>query len=450
MLKKVVIANRGEIALRILRACRELGIQTVALYSSADKTLPHVALADESYCIGPPAAKDSYLKANAIISVADLSGADAIHPGYGFLAEDADFAELVERCGLNFIGPGSEVIRLLGDKVSALALMRQAGVPTLPGSDAALGTDAEANLALARRLGYPVIIKAAGGGGGKGMRQVWEEAELLQAIALTQAEAAAAFNNPVVYMEKFLQQPRHIEFQLLADGQGKAIYLGERDCSMQRQQQKVTEEAPAPGIDERQRRDLGERCVRACLEVGYRGVGTFEFLYQDGEFYFIEVNTRIQVEHPLTEMITGVDLLKQQLRIASGEPLSLSQADIQIRGHAIECRINAEAGHSFLPSPGQIRSFNAPGGNGVRWDSQLYAGYRVPPHYDSLIGKLICHGDDRASALAKMRQALSELKITGIATNIGLQQEIMRDDNFIAGGCNIHYLEHMLGLEASR
>ena len=386
MLDKVVIANRGEIALRILRACKELGIKTVAVHSTADRELKHVLLADETICIGKPASGESYLNVPAIIAAAEVTGAVAIHPGYGFLSENADFAEVVEKSGFIFIGPRAETIRLMGDKVSAIEAMKKAGVPCVPGSDGPVDNDAKRNATIAKRIGYPVIIKAAGGGGGRGMRVVRNESELAAAIALTKSEAGQFFKNDMVYMEKYLENPRHIEIQVLADGQGTALYLGERDCSMQRRHQKVVEEAPAPGITEEMRKFIGERCVRACLEIGYRGAGTFEFLYENGEFYFIEMNTRIQVEHPVTEMVTGVDLIKEQLRIAAGQPLSITQQDIRIRGHAIECRINAEDPATFMPSPGLIQRFHAPGGLGVRWESHIYAGYKVPPYYDSMIG----------------------------------------------------------------
>ncbi|HDT5891319.1 acetyl-CoA carboxylase biotin carboxylase subunit [Aeromonas hydrophila] len=446
MLDKVVIANRGEIALRILRACKELGIKTVAVHSTADRELKHVLLADETICIGKPASTDSYLNVPAIIAAAEVTGAVAIHPGYGFLSENADFAEVVEKSGFIFIGPRAETIRLMGDKVSAIEAMKKAGVPCVPGSDGPVDSDAKHNAAIAKRIGYPVIIKAAGGGGGRGMRVVRSEAELSAAIALTKSEAGQFFKNDMVYMEKYLENPRHIEIQVLADGQGNALYLGERDCSMQRRHQKVVEEAPAPGITEEMRKFIGERCVRACIEIGYRGAGTFEFLYENGEFYFIEMNTRIQVEHPVTEMVTGVDLIKEQLRIAAGQPLSITQQDIRIRGHAIECRINAEDPATFMPSPGLIQRFHAPGGLGVRWDSHIYAGYKVPPYYDSMIGKLICYGENRDVAIARMRQALDELVVEGIKTNVSLQKEIMKDENFQHGGTNIHYLHKKLGL----
>ncbi|BCM74369.1 acetyl-CoA carboxylase biotin carboxylase subunit [Aeromonas caviae] len=446
MLDKVVIANRGEIALRILRACKELGIKTVAVHSTADRELKHVLLADETICIGKPASGESYLNVPAIIAAAEVTGAVAIHPGYGFLSENADFAEVVEKSGFIFIGPRAETIRLMGDKVSAIEAMKKAGVPCVPGSDGPVDNDAKRNAAIAKRIGYPVIIKAAGGGGGRGMRVVRNEAELASAIALTKSEAGQFFKNDMVYMEKYLENPRHIEIQVLADGQGTALYLGERDCSMQRRHQKVVEEAPAPGITDEMRKFIGERCVRACLEIGYRGAGTFEFLYENGEFYFIEMNTRIQVEHPVTEMVTGVDLIKEQLRIAAGQPLSITQQDIRIRGHAIECRINAEDPATFLPSPGLIQRFHAPGGLGVRWESHIYAGYKVPPYYDSMIGKLICYGENRDVAIARMRHSLDELVVEGIKTNIALQKEIMKDENFQHGGTNIHYLHKKLGL----
>ncbi|MFB2890668.1 acetyl-CoA carboxylase biotin carboxylase subunit [Aeromonas veronii] len=446
MLDKVVIANRGEIALRILRACKELGIKTVAVHSTADRELKHVLLADESICIGRPASTESYLNVPAIIAAAEVTGAVAIHPGYGFLSENADFAEVVEKSGFIFIGPRAETIRLMGDKVSAIEAMKKAGVPCVPGSDGPVDNDAKHNAAIAKRIGYPVIIKAAGGGGGRGMRVVRNEAELAGAIALTKSEAGQFFKNDMVYMEKYLENPRHIEIQVLADGQGNALYLGERDCSMQRRHQKVVEEAPAPGITAEMRKFIGERCVRACIEIGYRGAGTFEFLYENGEFYFIEMNTRIQVEHPVTEMVTGIDLIKEQLRIAASQPLSITQQDIRIRGHAIECRINAEDPATFMPSPGLVQRFHAPGGLGVRWDSHIYAGYKVPPHYDSMIGKLICYGENRDIAIARMRHALDELVVEGIKTNVPLQKEIMKDENFQHGGTNIHYLHKKLGL----
>ncbi|CAG9429101.1 acetyl-CoA carboxylase biotin carboxylase subunit [Providencia alcalifaciens] len=447
MLEKIVIANRGEIALRILRACKELGIETVAVHSTADRDLKHVLLADETICIGPAASAKSYLNVPAIIAAAEISGAQAIHPGYGFLSENADFAEQVEQSGFIFIGPKAETIRLMGDKVSAISAMKKAGVPCVPGSDGPLGNDTEKNKTIAKRIGFPVIIKASGGGGGRGMRVVRNEKDLESSINLTRAEAKAAFNNDMVYMEKFLENPRHVEIQVMADGQGHAVYLAERDCSMQRRHQKVVEEAPAPGITPEIRRNIGERCAKACIEIGYRGAGTFEFLFENGEFYFIEMNTRIQVEHPVTEMITGVDLIKEQLRVASGLALSVTQDQINVHGHAIECRINAEDPHTFLPSPGKITRFHSPGGFGVRWESHIYAGYSVPPYYDSMIGKLITYGETREIAIARMKNALNELIIDGIKTNIELQQMIMNDENFAKGGTNIHYLEKKLGIQ---
>ncbi|MEZ9489323.1 acetyl-CoA carboxylase biotin carboxylase subunit [Vibrio breoganii] len=447
MLDKLVIANRGEIALRILRACKELGIKTVAVHSTADRDLKHVLLADESICIGPARGIDSYLNIPRIISAAEVSGAVAIHPGYGFLSENADFAEQVEQSGFIFVGPKAETIRIMGDKVAAINAMKKAGVPCVPGSDGPLDDNESANKAHAKRIGYPVIIKASGGGGGRGMRVVRSEQELIEAIAMTRAEAKAAFNNDMVYMEKFLENPRHVEVQIIADGQGGAIHLGERDCSMQRRHQKVVEEAPAPGITDDMRKYIGERCTRACLEINYRGAGTFEFLYENGEFYFIEMNTRIQVEHPVTEMVTGVDLIKEQLRVAAGQPLSFTQDDIKLRGHSIECRINAEDPVRFLPCPGKIERFHAPGGMGVRWESHIYTGYTVPPHYDSMIGKLITFGENRDVAIARMKNALSEMIVEGIKTNVPLQLEIMNDENFQHGGANIHYLEKKLGLQ---
>ena len=444
MLDKVVIANRGEIALRILRACHALGIKTVAVHSTVDRNLKHVAMADESVCIGPAASKDSYLNMPAIIAAAEVTDAQAIHPGYGFLSENADFAERVESSGFIFIGPRAETIRMMGDKVEAIRAMKAAGVPCVPGSGGPLGDDAKENLRIAKEIGYPVIIKAAGGGGGRGMRVVHTEAALHSAVQTTQAEAKAAFGNEQVYMEKFLQNPRHVEIQVLADGQGSAIHLGERDCSMQRRHQKVVEEAPAPGITPEQRAEIGRVCTDACVRIGYRGAGTFEFLYENGCFYFIEMNTRIQVEHPVTELITGIDLVKEQLMIASGQKLSIQQSDIVLNGHAIECRINAEDPDNFLPSPGLIKHFHAPGGPGVRVDSHIYEGYRVPSNYDSMIGKLIVHGPDRAAAIARMRVALGEMIVDGIKTNIALQQRIMADVGFQTGCQNIHYLEKRL------
>ncbi|WP_372739107.1 acetyl-CoA carboxylase biotin carboxylase subunit [Neptunomonas sp.] len=446
MLDKVVIANRGEIALRILRACKELGIKTVAIHSQPDRDLMHVRLADQAVCIGPASSAKSYLNIPAIISAAEVTDATAIHPGYGFLAENAAFADQVEQSGFVFIGPTGDVIRMMGDKVSAISAMKTAGVPTVPGSDGALPDDPDKIHAIAKRIGYPVIIKAASGGGGRGMRVVHSEASLISSIHVTQSEAAAAFGDPTVYMEKYLENPRHVEIQVLADGQGNAIHLYDRDCSMQRRHQKVVEEAPAPHIDPEARRQVLQSCVDACIKIGYRGAGTFEFLYENGGFYFIEMNTRVQVEHPVTEMITGVDIVKEQLRIAAGLPLSYTQDDIVARGHSFECRINAEDAKTFLPSPGKVLHFHAPGGNGVRVDSHLYDGYTVPPHYDSLIAKLITYGEDRETALVRMRNALDEMLIEGIRTNIALHQDIVRDANFIKGGMNIHYLEKKLDL----
>jgi acetyl-CoA carboxylase biotin carboxylase subunit len=445
MLDKVLIANRGEIALRILRACRELGIPTVAVHSTADRDLKHVLLADEAVCIGPPPSIESYLNMPALISAAEVTDAVAIHPGYGFLSENADFAERVEQSGFVFIGPRSETIRLMGDKVSAIRAMKEAGVPCVPGSDGALGQDDADNLRMAKEIGYPVMIKAAGGGGGRGMRVVHGESTLLDAISLTRAEAGAAFGNDMLYMEKFLDHPRHVEIQVLADGQGNAIHLGERDCSMQRRHQKVVEEAPAPGISAEQRQAIGGSCVEACERIDYRGAGTFEFLYQDGEFYFIEMNTRVQVEHPVTELVTGVDIVKEQLRIAAGEALRYRQSDIRVRGHAIECRINAEDPENFMPCPGTITQYHAPGGPGIRVDTHIYNGYRVPPYYDSLISKLIAQGENRESAIARMRGALAEIVLDGIKTNVPLHRRIMSDPGFVEGGRDIHYLEKLLG-----
>ncbi|BBE86996.1 biotin carboxylase [Haemophilus influenzae] len=446
MLEKVVIANRGEIALRILRACKELGIKTVAVHSTADRDLKHVLLADETICIGPAPSAKSYLNIPAIIAAAEVTGADAIHPGYGFLSENADFAEQVERSGFTFIGPTADLIRLMGDKVSAIKAMKKAGVPCVPGSDGPVSNDIAKNKEIAKRIGYPIIIKASGGGGGRGMRVVRSEDALEESIAMTKAEAKAAFNNDMVYMEKYLENPRHVEIQVLADTHGNAVYLAERDCSMQRRHQKVVEEAPAPGITEEVRRDIGSRCANACVEIGYRGAGTFEFLYENGEFYFIEMNTRIQVEHPVTEMITGVDLVKEQLRIAAGLPISFKQEDIKVKGHAMECRINAEDPKTFLPSPGKVNHLHSPGGLGVRWDSHVYGGYTVPPHYDSMIAKLITYGDTREVAIRRMQNALSETIIDGIKTNIPLHELILEDENFQKGGTNIHYLEKKLGM----
>jgi len=446
MLGKVIIANRGEIALRILRACRELGIRTVAVHSTIDRDLKHVRLADESVCIGPAQSGESYLNIPAIISAAEVTDAIAIHPGYGFLSENADFAERVESSGFKFIGPTADVIRLMGDKVSAIREMMAAGVPCVPGSGGPLPDDPNECQRIAREIGYPVMIKASGGGGGKGMRVVHSEAALANAIAMTKTEAANAFGNAEVYMEKYLERPRHVELQVLADEHGNAIHLGERDCSMQRRHQKVVEEAPAPGITEEERQRIGARCVDACKQLGYRGAGTFEFLYENGEFFFIEMNTRVQVEHPVTEMTTGVDIVKEQLRIAAGEPLRLRQDDIAHRGHAIECRVNAEDPQTLSPSPGKITLYHPPGGPGVRVDSHVYTGYKVPPHYDSMVGKLICHGDDRPSAIARMDGALSEIVIDGIKTNVALQSDIMADAAFQQGGTDIHYLEKKLGI----
>ncbi len=446
MIDKVLIANRGEIALRILRACRALGIGTVAVHSTADRDLKHVRLADESVCIGGASSAESYLNIPAIISAAELTDAVAIHPGYGFLSENADFAERVEQSGFRFIGPRAETIRLMGDKVSAIESMKAAGVPCVPGSDGELGDDDAENLRLAHAIGFPVIIKAAAGGGGRGMRVVHSEGGLLHAIAMTRTEANSAFGSSMVYMEKYLDNPRHIEIQVMADEFGNAVHLGERDCSMQRRHQKVIEESPAPGISDDERAAIGERCAQACQRLGYRGAGTFEFLYQDGEFYFIEMNTRIQVEHPVTEMVTGRDLVAEQILIAGGAPLSFAQSDIEFRGHAIECRINAEDPVRFVPSPGQITVYHAPGGPGVRVDSHVYSGYHVPPHYDSMIGKVITWGADRPSAIARMRTALSELVIEGITDNTPLHEDLLTDRGFEEGGTNIHYLEHKLGL----
>ena len=447
MLKKVLIANRGEIALRILRACKELGIKTVAVHSTADRDLMHLSLADESVCIGPAPGALSYLNIPAIISAAEVTGANGIHPGYGFLAENADFAEQIEQSGFAFIGPNAETIRLMGDKVCAKAAMIKAGVPTVPGSDGPLPEDEETALAIAREVGYPVIIKAAGGGGGRGMRVVLKEEDLISSAKLTRTEAEAAFGNGMVYLEKFLMNPRHVEVQVLSDGQGHAIHLGDRDCSMQRRHQKVLEEAPAPDINPKSREEVLKRCVDACIDINYRGAGTFEFLYEDGNFYFIEMNTRVQVEHPVTEMVTGIDIVKEMLSIASGNPLSYTQDDVVIRGHAFECRINAEDPKTFMPCPGKISHFHAPGGNGVRVDSHIYSGYSVPPNYDSLIGKLITYGKDRDEALARMRNALDEVVVDGIKTNIPLHRDLVVDKGFCKGGVNIHYLEKKLGMD---
>jgi acetyl-CoA carboxylase, biotin carboxylase subunit len=444
MFEKILIANRGEIALRIQRACREMGIKTVVVHSEADREAKYVKLADESVCIGPPPSAQSYLSMPAIISAAEVTDAEAIHPGYGFLSENADFAERVEQSGFVFIGPRSDSIRMMGDKVSAKQAMIKAGVPCVPGSEGALPDDPKIIVQTARRIGYPVIIKAAGGGGGRGMRVVHTEAALLNAVTMTKTEAGAAFGNPEVYMEKYLENPRHVEIQILADEFKNAIWLGERDCSMQRRHQKVIEEAPAPGIPRKLIEKIGDRCADACRKIGYRGAGTFEFLYENGEFYFIEMNTRIQVEHPVTEMITGIDLVQEQIRIAAGERLRFKQRDIVLKGHAIECRINAEDPFKFTPSPGRIQAWHAPGGPGIRVDSHAYAGYFVPPNYDSMVGKVISYGITREQAIRRMQIALSEMVVEGIQTNIPLHRELMVDGRFIEGGTNIHYLEQKL------
>ncbi|MBT8421701.1 MAG: acetyl-CoA carboxylase biotin carboxylase subunit [Gammaproteobacteria bacterium] len=446
MLEKVLIANRGEIALRIQRACYELGIKTVAVHSTADANLKHVLMADETVCIGGGPSNESYLNMPAIISAAEVTDATAIHPGYGFLSENADFAERVAESGFTFIGPSPQLIRTMGDKVSAIKAMQEAGVPTVPGSDGSLPEDAGTCRDIARRIGYPVIIKAAGGGGGRGMRVVHSEGSLINSINLTKSEAGAAFGNETVYMEKFLERPRHIEFQVLGDNHGNAVHLFERDCSMQRRHQKVVEEAPAPGLSHERRMEMGERCAEACRRLGYSNAGTFEFLYQDDEFYFIEMNTRLQVEHPVTELITGIDIVKQQLRIASNEPLSFTQDDVQLRGHAMECRINAEHPRTFVPSPGRVNTWHPPGGPGVRVDSHLYTGYSVPPFYDSMVGKLITWGETREAAIARMSGALAELVVDGIETNTLLHREIFQHAAFKQGGTDIHYLEKRLGL----
>jgi acetyl-CoA carboxylase biotin carboxylase subunit len=445
--EKILIANRGEIALRIQRACRELGIKTVVVYSEADREAKYVKLADESVCIGPAPSPQSYLNVPSIIAAAEVTDAQAIHPGYGFLSENADFAEKVERSGFVFIGPRPENIRLMGDKVSAKAAMIKAGVPVVPGSEGPLPEDPAEIVKVARAVKYPVIIKAAGGGGGRGMRVVHTEAALVNAVNLTRAEAQAAFGNPMVYMEKFLENPRHIEIQVLADEHRNALYLGERDCSMQRRHQKVIEEAPAPDITPRQRARIGERCVEACKRINYRGAGTFEFLYENGEFYFIEMNTRVQVEHPVTEMVTGIDIVQEQIRVANGEKLAFKQRDIVIRGHAIECRINAEDPFKFTPSPGRVVSYHAPGGPGIRVDSHVYQGYFIPPNYDSMVGKVIAYGATRDQAIRRMRVALSEMVVEGIKTNIPLHQELLIDQRFLKGGTSIHYLEKKLANE---
>jgi acetyl-CoA carboxylase biotin carboxylase subunit len=450
MFEKILIANRGEIALRIQRACREMGIRTVVVHSEADTEAKYVKLADESVCIGPPPAAASYLNIPAIISAAEVTDAEAIHPGYGFLSENADFAEKVERSGFVFIGPRPENIRLMGDKVSAKQAMTKAGVPTVPGSEGALPDDPKEIVRIARKVGYPVIIKAAGGGGGRGMRAVHTEAALLNAVNMTRTEAQAAFANPVVYLERYLEQPRHIEIQVLADAHKNAVYLGERDCSLQRRHQKIMEEAPAPDLPAKLRDKVGERCVEACRKIAYRGAGTFEFLYEGGEFFFIEMNTRIQVEHPVTEMITGVDLVQEQIHVAAGEKLRFRQKDIELRGHAIECRINAEDPYRFTPSPGRITSYHPPGGPGIRVDSHVYQGYIVPPNYDSMVGKVIAYGASRAQAISRMRVALSEMVVEGILTNIPLHRELLTDTSFLRGGVSIHYLEQKLAQEQKK
>jgi len=450
MFEKILIANRGEIALRIQRACRELGIRTVMVHSEADTEAKYVKLADESVCIGPAPASASYLNIPAIISAAEVTDAAAIHPGYGFLAENADFAEKVERSGFVFIGPRPENIRLMGDKVSAKQAMEKAGVPTVPGSDGALPEDPKEIVRIARKIGYPVIIKSSGGGGGRGMRVVHTEAALVNAVNMTRGEAQAAFANPVVYLEKYLEQPRHIEFQVLADAHKNAVHLGERDCSLQRRHQKVIEESPAPELPAKLREKIGERCVDACRKIGYRGAGTFEFLYEEGEFYFIEMNTRIQVEHPVTEMVTGIDLVQEQIRVAAGQKLRFRQKDIQFRGHALECRINAEDPYRFTPSPGKITAWHPPGGPGIRVDSHAYSGYSVPPFYDSMVGKLIAYGANREQALARMRIALSEMVVEGILTNIPLHRDMLNDTRFLRGAVSIHYLEQKLAQEQGK
>jgi len=450
MFGKILIANRGEIALRIQRACREMGIRTVVVHSEADTEAKYVKLADESVCIGPPPAAASYLNIPAIISAAEVTDAEAIHPGYGFLSENADFAEKVERSGFVFIGPRPENIRLMGDKVSAKQAMVKAGVPTVPGSEGALPDDPKEIVRIARKVGYPVIIKAAGGGGGRGMRVVHTEAALLNAVSMTRSEAQAAFANPVVYLERYLEQPRHIEIQILADAHKNAVFLGERDCSLQRRHQKVIEEAPAPDLPARLRDRIGERCVDACRKIAYRGAGTFEFLYQDNEFFFIEMNTRVQVEHPVTEMITGIDIVQEQIRVAAGEKLRFRQKDIELRGHAIECRINAEDPYRFTPSPGRITSYHPPGGPGIRVDSHVYQGYTVPPNYDSMLGKVIAYGASREQAMSRMRIALSEMVVEGIHTNIPLHRELLNDTRFMRGAVSIHYLEQKLAQDEKK
>ena len=444
MFKKILIANRGEIALRVQRACREMGIKAVMVYSEADRDAKYVKLADEAVCIGPAPSGQSYLHMPAIISAAEVTDAEAIHPGYGFLSENADFAERVENSGFVFIGPTAASIRLMGDKVSAKQAMIRAGVPTVPGSEGALSDNPVEIKRIAKSIGYPVIIKAAGCGGGRGMRVVHTEAALLHAVQTTKAEAGSAFGNPAVYMEKYLQNPRHVEIQIIADTHKNAVHLGERDCSMQRRHQKVIEESPAPGIPRRLIEKIGERCAAACKKIGYRGAGTFEFLYEDGEFYFIEMNTRVQVEHPVTELVTGIDIVKTQIEVAAGSKLPFSQKEVRVSGHAIECRINAEDPFNFMPSPGKITGWHTAGGPGVRVDSHAYHNYTVPSHYDSMIGKLIVYGDTRDQALARMRSALSEMIVEGIKTNIPLHRELMVDAKFVAGGTNIHYLEKWL------
>ena len=441
-IKKLVIANRGEIALRILRACRQMGILTVALHSEADKDAKYVRLADESVCIGPAPASQSYLNIASVIAAAEVTEANAVHPGYGFLSENADFAEQVEKSGFIFVGPDADTIRIMGDKISAISAMKKAGVPCVPGSDGPLPDEPEAMLEMANKIGYPLMVKATGGGGGKGMRVVRKAADLIETVHTTQKEAAAAFGNDQLYMERFLQKPRHIEFQVLADTYGNVVHLGDRDCSLQRKHQKVIEEAPAPGISAETRNEIGTRCVEACKQIGYRGVGTFEFLYEGGEFFFIEMNTRIQVEHPVTEMITGIDLLQEQIRVADGEMLRFSQDDIHFRGHAFECRINAEDPHTFMPSPGRITHYHMAGGPGVRVDSHVYTNYFVPPYYDSMVGKIITHGMDRSEALTRMNGALQEMVVEGIKTNLPLHRELINDPEFGKGGCDIHYLEN--------
>ncbi len=445
MIEKLVIANRGEIALRILRACRELGIKTVALHSEPDRDTKYVKLADESVCIGPAQASDSYLNIPAVIAAAEVTDASGIHPGYGFLAENADFAERVEQSGFIFVGPRPDTMRLMGDKISAIRSMKSAGLTSIPGSDGALSRDPEDVVRTATEIGYPVVIKATAGGGGRGMRVVHTEVALLNALSLTRAEALAAFDSDVVYLEKYLERPRHIEFQVLVDNHGNVVHLGDRDCSVQRRHQKVIEEAPARGLEAPLREEIGRRCAQACRSIGYRGAGTFEFLYQDGEFYFIEMNTRVQVEHPVTEAVTGIDIVKQQLLIASGEPLSFTQDDIRFNGHAVECRINAEDPATFLPSPGKISQYHQPGGPGIRVDSHIYSGYTVPPYYDSLIAKVIAHGENREEALARMRRALQEMVVDGIRTNIPLHQDILDDAVFTDGELSVHYLESRPG-----